>query len=89
MKIENKEDNKENNKDNSIRVNSSAKVTIEHHNSKGELLHREVKHNLIPTAGRDQLHLQCYGLSGLATMVASSMVELTLISKFDFNTLSN
>jgi len=42
-----------------------ASALIEHRNAAGELLHSEIVHNVITTAGRDFLHLQGYGSSGL------------------------
>lgn len=43
-----------------------ARATIQHHR-KGELLSEEVVHNVITKSGRDFLHLQGYGTSGLGT----------------------
>lgn len=42
-----------------------ARALIEHRNAAGELLHSEVSHNVITTAGRDFLHRQGYASSGL------------------------
>ncbi len=44
-----------------------ASALIEHRNAKGELLHSEVSHNVITTAGRDFLHQQGYKDTGLGS----------------------
>lgn len=45
-----------------------AKAVIEHRNAAGELLHSQVAHNVITTAGRDFMHQQCYKDTGLGTV---------------------
>lgn len=45
-----------------------AKALIEHRNASGELLHSEVAHNVISTAGRDFLHQQGYKETGLGSV---------------------
>lgn len=45
-----------------------ASAVIEHRNAKGELLHSEIAHNVITTAGRDFLHQQGYKDTGLGSV---------------------
>lgn len=44
-----------------------ARALITHRNADGEILHQEEIHNVITNSGRDFLHLQGYGTSGLGT----------------------